>query len=532
MTRSPFKIIIILLLSLILTACSPDSRSDSLIVYGLSLTPSGIDPHIHASSELGIPLRSVYDSLVYRDPMTGNFVPGLAKSWQVSEDGLVYTFALRDDVIFHDGTPFNAEAVRINLERIMDPATNSLKARDLLGSLKSIEIHTPQSLSLILGSPFEPFLDGLSQPYLGIASPAALALYDTATYQFHQVGTGPYRFVEYSVNDYLLLEENPDYTWGPHFLENPGPPAIKNIEFRFFTDAGSRTLALQAGEADIMGELLPVDAASLSNQGLITLVPSSILGQPLQLILNTNRIPTNDPAVRKALIYATDRLAIAKIVFQGYSQPAYSPLTSSTPYHDPNLESLYIYDPVQATILLDSTGWLDSDGDGWRDQEGIPLEIILIIPPWNQLPDVAELVKQQWESSLKIHVMIKQVASFPMLVEAANTGVYNGIALNFSGVDPAILNSFFLMNNRLNWSRGGSPELDALLIQSQGENDPVRRADLYSSIQRMIMEEALILPLIEPTNLNGVNPTVSGLHFDFSGWFPFLVDLKLSQSGS
>ena len=82
------------------------------IVYGLTLAPSGIDPHVNASSELGIPLTSVYDTLVYLDPESGDFVPGLAADWELSGDGRVYTFYLRDDVVFHDSTPFNAGSVR------------------------------------------------------------------------------------------------------------------------------------------------------------------------------------------------------------------------------------------------------------------------------------------------------------------------------------------------------------------------------------------------------------------------------------
>jgi peptide/nickel transport system substrate-binding protein len=101
--------------------CSQAGNADEAteVVYGLTLPPSGIDPHINASAELGIPLRSVYDTLVYRDPNTLEFVPGLAEAWTISEDGLTYTFTLKQGIIFHDGTPLDAEAVRINLQRML-----------------------------------------------------------------------------------------------------------------------------------------------------------------------------------------------------------------------------------------------------------------------------------------------------------------------------------------------------------------------------------------------------------------------------
>ncbi|MGD0808067.1 MAG: ABC transporter substrate-binding protein, partial [Anaerolineales bacterium] len=115
---------VIVCLVLACAACARSASVKSELHYGLTLAPTGIDPHINASSELGIPLASVYDTLIFRDP-AGGFVPGLAQGWEISADGLQYTFFLRSDVHFQDGTPFNAQAVKVNLERILDPANKS-----------------------------------------------------------------------------------------------------------------------------------------------------------------------------------------------------------------------------------------------------------------------------------------------------------------------------------------------------------------------------------------------------------------------
>src|SRR4030042_5650862 len=109
-------------------ACGQAGTQEDTLRYGLTLAPTGLDPHLNASVELGIPLSSVYDTLVFLDPETGQFVPGLAEGWEVTPDGLRYTFYLRQDVVFHDGTPFNAEAVRSNLKRILDPENRSQRA--------------------------------------------------------------------------------------------------------------------------------------------------------------------------------------------------------------------------------------------------------------------------------------------------------------------------------------------------------------------------------------------------------------------
>jgi peptide/nickel transport system substrate-binding protein len=531
--RNRFKtalgIVLLTLVMLSITGCKQDEAVEvpDEIVYGLTLLPSGIDPHIHASSELGIPLRSIYDTLVYYNPETDTFVPGLARDWEISPDGLRYTFILRDDVVFHDGTPFNADSVRINIERILSPDTNSAKAAQLLGPVDHVEVIDLYTVALVLSEPYAPLMDGLSQPYIGMASPAALAKYDTATYQFHQVGTGPYRFSEYVVNDRLVLERNPDYAWGPSVVSNPGVPQVERIVFRFFTDPATRMLALESGEADIMGELLPTDARRLAQTGDGNVEVTPIPGQPLQFFFNAALVPTSNKSVRQALILATDRQAIVQTVFQGYSPVASGPLSAATLYYDPGVEGLYAYDPVQAAALVNSTGWVDTDGDGWRDDRGQLLEITLVVPPWGLTSEVAELLESQWESALQFQVRIRQVASFPMLVEAADNGEYHAISVNFAGRDPSLLNAFYLSNGSRNWSHIADAELDEWLNQAQAETDPSRRRQLYAQIQGRIMEEALVLPIRDYYNLNGYRPGIGGLHFDAQGWFPYLADLTV-----
>ena len=186
-------------------ACAPAGAGPTTLRYGLTLAPTGIDPHINASAELGIPLTSVYDTLVYLDPVSGAFVPGLAERWTISDDGLVYTFTLRTDVRFHDGTSFDAEAVRANVEYVLNPEHHSQKAAAMLGPLDRVQVIDAHTVALHLHEPFAPLLDSLSQVYLGMASPQALATWGPSEYQFHQVGTGPYRFVEYIANDHLTI---------------------------------------------------------------------------------------------------------------------------------------------------------------------------------------------------------------------------------------------------------------------------------------------------------------------------------------
>ena len=233
-SRAVFLIIILLIIG-ILSACQPSSVEPETLVYGLTLSPSGIDPHLNASAELGIPLSSVYDTLVFYNQETDEFVPGLAESWTVSDDGLTYTFHLRDDVRFHDGTTFDAEAVRANFEYTLDTDHHSQKAASMLGPIESVDVPDQLTVVIQLEEPFAPLLNSLAQVYLGMASPTALEEWGSDEYQFHQVGTGPYKFIEYVPNGHIILEKNPDYAWAPEIYQRE-TARIERIEFGFYED--------------------------------------------------------------------------------------------------------------------------------------------------------------------------------------------------------------------------------------------------------------------------------------------------------
>jgi peptide/nickel transport system substrate-binding protein len=548
-------IISLLMVCVLITACAP-SPADELptprIIYGLTLMPSGFDPHINASAELGIPLRSVYDTLVYRDPVSGDFVPGLATRWEISEDGLTYTFYLRNDVRFHDNTLFNAAAVAANLDRIMDPATGSQKALFMLGPMTTYEIVDSYTIRLVLSEPYAPLLDSLSQVYLGIASPAQLTQYDNATYQFHQMGTGPFKMVEYVPGDRFVLTRNPDYAWGPSFYTLPDNP-VQTIEFRFFEDPPTRAIALESGEVHIVGEIQPIDAQLLSGNPALTLYPVAIPGQPLQFLMNTERFPTDSTAVRQALIFATNRQSIVETVFQRFSPQAYGPIAQSTAYYYDQVINAYPYDLEQALSLLNAAGFTEENDDGilmiptgvtttegteeaepvpgtptaTPELAGVPLEITLIVPPWGLTPQVAQLLQSQW-LEIGIKANIEQVAGFGQLIEAAAEGDYNLIAFNDFGRDPALLNRFFTTGGSVNWTNYSDIELDTYLREGTIQNDPVLRGSMYAAAQTRILEQALTLPIRDYVNLNAATSELTGVAFDAQGWLPLLHNFGLS----
>ncbi len=504
---------------------TPAPPGGGRLVYGLTLAPSGIDPHVDASSELGIPLTSVYDTLVYQD-LDGNFVAGLAERWEVSDDGLVYTFYLRRDVHFHDGTPFNAQAVQFNLDRVRDLGAASRKAGGMLGPYERTEVVDDYTVRLHLSDPYAPLLDSLSQVYLGMASPAAVQQWGSE-YQLHQVGTGPFVFQEYLPNDHLTLVRNPDYAWAPEVYDHDGPAYLDEIEFRFYVDPAVRALALESGEAHVMGEIPPQDAVRLEGDERFALHLVPVPGHPLQFFINSARPPTDDLRVRQAILYAADRESIVNTVFLGYSPVAWGPLAASTMGYEPQLEGTYAHDPVRANELLDEAGWLDTDGDGIRDKDGQPLILQAYLQGWGYLPEVGQLLQSQLHD-VGIDMQMETVA-YPAAVEAASQGLHHLAPMVFSSSDPSVLNLTFpsSIEPGFNWSKTDDAELAGFLAEAVHAMDLNRRAELYSQAQLRIMNLALVLPIRDYVNINAASSGVHGLQYDRRGWFPWLHDVYL-----
>jgi peptide/nickel transport system substrate-binding protein len=504
----------------------PAQAAKKELFYGLTLSIAGLDPHIHTSSELGIPLTSVYDTLVYMTT-DNRFVPGLAESWTVSPDGLSYAFKLRKDVKFHDGTPFNAQAVKDNLDRVVDPATKSGKAAALLGPYKGTEVVDEFTAKVTLSKPYMPLLDSLAQVYLGMASPTAFKKWGPSDYQLHQAGTGPFKFNEsqYVPKDTIVLDRNPDYNWAPSVYKHNGPAYLDRIVFKFFPDPPTRSPALETNAVQIMGELPPQDAVRLQQDARYQVVVADAPGMPLLFFLNAANPPTDDLKVRQALLYGTDRAAIVKTIFQGLSPVAYGPWSHSALGYDKSVEPMYPYDAGKARALLDEAGW-KAGADGIRLKDGRRLTLETYLQTWGYLSETGQMLQAQFK---QIGVELKtQIVAFPAAQAATKEGKHNVAPNSLSATDPSFLSPMFHTSGAYDWSKYDSPSLDKLLDQADGETDQARRMSLYGQVQRMAMEQALVIPIRDYTNWNGASAKVKGLVYDAHGWWPYLYDVDLT----
>ncbi len=517
----------------LLTGCSGNTQISDLssltsIVYVLASEPGNIDPHISSEDETAIILRQIYDTLVYRDPRQQTIIPGLATQWIVSPDNLVYTFSLRKDVWFHDGTPFNAQAVAENFDRLGGLNAPLAKSSLLLSKYYAgYEIVDEYTIRLSLSQPYAPFLDALSQPYLGIASPSMFKQYSADRYQFHQVGTGPFVFVDYVPGKSIILRRNPDYKWGPISYLPAESDSANEIEFSFIPNAKQRLDAINGDTADVVSGLLPADARSLTANSNVQIFPTKIAGQPLQFLINTTRFPTDNLSFRQALLYSANRNFILDTVFQRFSSIGWSPVTSNMLYYDGQLEGAYASDTGKAQSLLASLGYLDTDNNKYLDLGGVEADISVIIQSGDLYPDIASDLAEQWQL-IGIRANVIAVPTLTALKARVATNEYNLVAFSTVGTDPALLNDFFVPSAQYNWSKVSDAQLATLLGQGIAQVDAATRGAVYAQIQQQIIDQALILPVGEPVRLNAANKSIQQLVFDSVG-VPLLNNVIIAR---
>jgi peptide/nickel transport system substrate-binding protein len=525
--------LVLTLAFLLMTGCSGDvqtsgSNSTSTLTYGLGSEPGNIDPHISSEDETAIVLRQIYDTLVYRDPHQETIIPGLATKWTISPDNLVYTFSLRKDVHFHDGTPFNSQAVADNFERITGLNSSAGKAGALLLKYYAgAEIVDEFTIRLKLSQPYAPFLDVLSQPYLGIASPSAFKAYSSNRYQFHQVGTGPFIFVDYIPGKHITLRRNPDYKWGPTFYLPVQNNSVNEAEFLFVPTAKQRLESINSGNVDVVTNLLPNDARTLTINPNIRIVPIKIAGQPLQFLINTSRFPTDNLSFRQALLYSANRNFILDTVFQRFSSVGWSPITSNMLYYNSQLEGSYAADTGKAQGLLASIGYQDTDNNKYLDLGGAEATVTVVIQSGDLYPDIARDLTEQWQL-IGIKANVVALPTLTALKARVDTNDYNLIAFSTVGTDPALLDDFFAPDSQFNWSKVSDTQLASLLTQGIANSDSTVRLNAYSQVQQVIMNQALILPVGEPTRLDAVGKSIQQLEFDSLG-VPLLNNVTIES---
>ncbi|RXZ83267.1 ABC transporter substrate-binding protein [Paenibacillaceae bacterium] len=497
------------------------------LTFALASSPDTLDPVASGYAVSHRVLRNIFDSLVFQHE-DGTYQPWLATGWTISDDGKSYTFKLRQDVKFHDGTPFNAEAVKANFDHLGE--TFGLgQARPLLGPLDSVEIVDEFTVRVNLSKKFEPFLSGLSSAFFGISSPKALEEHGEQ-YGKNPVGTGPFKFVKWAENSEIVLENYPAYNSAPSIAENQGPAYLDKLTFKIVPEEATRIGSVQSGQILAAETIPPQNIAAFKEDASFKIDEAITNGTPFSLYLNTQHEPWNELKARQAIQLTIDPDVIVNTLYLGTYSRAWASLTPGILGYNEALENKIKPDLHKANELLDELGWKKS-ADGIREKEGkrLTLNYLEASPNREKRKDIAVIVQQQLkELGVEVELNITTDAS-----ELLKQRKFDLAGVSQVKADPDLLTNLF-RSDRLH-SQGGNnysglndPEIDRLLDEGAIESDLQKRKEIYRQIQQYISEQAIGIPLYVFPYTVAQSSSVQGLKFDLLG-YPLFYDVNISE---
>ena len=441
-----------------------------------------IDPANISSDQEVFALSQIYDYLVDVTP-ENTIAPRLAKSWTVSEDGLVYTFQLEEGVTFHDGTPFTARDVVWTFDRLRNPASGYPTA-DLYAGIDRIEATGELEVTFKLNrvNPF--FLFDLSDYH-------ALILKENTADPTQFNGTGPFKVVEYNPEDRLILQANEAY-----FVE--GQPKLQGVEIIFFNTPEAILTALRGGQVDLVFALSTDQYGSLKGESGITLLetPSNLFDV---VRLRSDRAPGNDPRVMKALKLGLDREAIYRLVMAGYGRIGRdSPIGPMYTAYYSEETPLPTRDVEAAKKLLAEAGYPNG------------LQIDLYTPDSGDRPQLAVVLKNQW-ADIGVEVNVNVMPESVYYGDGGWLEVDLGITSWGSRPYPQFyLDVMLKCNAKWNESHFCDAEFDQLATTAGTTSDEAKRVAAYKAIQKLLIERGPIIVPYFYTQLGAIRSTFQG----------------------
>lgn len=492
----------------------------------------GFDPNVTPAAQDARVLRQVFDSLLTLDE-DKELHPWLASEWDVSEDGLTYNFSLRDDVTFHDGTPFNAEAVCYNLDRIKNPETASIYAIGLIGPYESCEARDEFTAEVTMASPFAPFLNNLTSPFMGINSPTAAAAADPADYTLAPVGSGPFRLENYIAGGRVELTRYEDYDWAPEGAQHEGPAYLEEMTFQIIPDPTVRVGSVRNGTVEAASNIPETEVASIESNPELTYITQQQSGAPYQLHFNTSKAPFDDPAVRQAARAALDIDSALNALYLNEAPRAWGPLTPQTIGYNEEIEGSFEFDAEAAAQLLEGAGWVEgSDGVRTKDGQRLTLTYREGTPNREKRQDLANFFEANLEDvGFEVNTIFEQAAVGQAQIQ---NGDYNIAGLSLVAVDPNVMYQMYDPRfmpqpgrSGFNLSMTDEPELTELLAEGQAVTDQEERVEIYGDAQVQVIDDARSVGIYVPRYTLALNG-LQGLRFDAEG-YPILYDAAIRQ---
>lgn len=484
------------------------------IVYAMEAEIPWMDPHIAFGGTNKRVVTLVYEGLVVRDrtdPAPGKSPPlvgQLATSWTISPDGLVYTFKLRDGVKFHDGMPFNADAVVFNFRRIIDPSFEFFfeRAKPLrttpLRYLKEVRKADDSTVELVLSQPWGLFLNQLATTLSSglplFISPEAVKKYGNQDVNLHPSGTGPFKITAYEPGVKTVLERNPEY-W------NQPLPYLDQITFVVMPEASTRVTALEAGEVDVIAALLPDAVPPLEEKGF-NIVASEVTNQIWYYGVNLDNQSgaLKDKRVRQAINYAVDRVGMADQLLLKQLYPLDGMIVATSPLWKRGLPERYPYDPEKAKALLKEAGYA----------EGLRLKAL--IPTTGSSMLIPVPMTEWFQRDL-------EAVGITLDIETTDWTTYLGYWVKGMAPDIAFDCMSWASDHSEDWaldifgSKGfgntghiKDAEIDKLFAEYELTADPQKQLDLMRQAFERIREEAYMVPIGSDKNIIVANKRIKG----------------------
>ncbi|WP_164668144.1 ABC transporter substrate-binding protein [Virgibacillus doumboii] len=471
-----------------------EASGEKTLVFGRGADSIQLDPSKVTDGESIYVTNQIYDTLVRYKQDSTEVRPALATEWSTSDDGKVWTFKLRDDVKFHDGTDFTAEDVVFNFERwatsgefiyygYMFGATED----DLGGIIESVEATGDYEVKFTLSEPNAPFLQTLAMPPFGIASPEAVEKHGE-NYFKNPVGTGPFVFEEWVPDDQITVTKNEDY-----FGE---VAKVDKVIFRTIPDNGARFLELQAGSIDLMTGLNPQDIQIAEDDKNLQIIRRPSMNVSYMAMNTSKEGPMSEKLVRQAINLAIDKEELLKL-YEGIGKPAKNPIPPSLWGYNDEIED-YGYDVEEAKALLAEAGY----ADGFD----VTLHTMANPRPYMPQPKVTAQAIKNMLKDVNINVEIV-VSDWDTHLTATENGEHDMAFLGWTGDNGDPDNFLYVLLDKDNAKVGSAgniafyknDEVHDLLKQAQTEMDQEVRTELYMQAQEIIHEDAPWFPIAHTT---------------------------------
>jgi len=498
-----------------LAGLAAPARAAKDVVVAVQSNFTSTDPYDANDTLSQAVAKSFYQGL-YGFDKDLKMVPVLAESHTVSKDGLVYTFKLKSGIKFHDGTPFNAEAVKVNFDRVTNPE-NKLKRYNLYKNIAKTEAVDATTVRVTLKEPFSPFINTLAHPSGVMISPTALAKYGSKGIAQNPVGTGPFKFVEWKATDYLKVAK-----WEGYWKK--GYPKVDSITWRPVVDNNTRAAMMQTNEAHFAFPMPPETVDSLSKKPSleVTSAPSII---HRYLSMNTQQKPFDNPKVREAINYAINKDALVKVAFSGYAVPAEGVVPHGVEYAAKL--GPWPYNPAKARELLKEAGYPNGfESTLWSAYNYTTAQKVIQFVQ-QQLAQVGVKVQVQ---ALEAGQRVERVESAQDPATAPVRMYYVGWSSSTGEADWALrplLASESMPPKMFNTAYYKNPEVDADIAKALVTTSGAEKARLYTDAQQRIWKDAPWAFLVTERLLSVRARNLAGFYVIPDGSFNFdEVELK------